>query len=95
MRDTGNDSKLQNQSLAKSPADRFPLSGSGAKSLSSAEENSASKILSKSLAEELMSLIRTVNKDGVTPETVKVSCACAAEITKLLKLNYEMKKSGL
>lgn len=95
MRDTGNDLKLQNQSLAKSPADRFPLSGSGAKLPNSAGESSASTILSKSLAEELMGLIKLVNKDGVTPETVKVSCACAAEITKLLKLNYEMKKSGL
>lgn len=50
--------------------------------------------LSKDLAGSLMGLIRDVNKDGVTPETVNASCNAAAQIYKILRLNFEMKKQG-
>jgi hypothetical protein len=50
--------------------------------------------LSKDLAGSLMGLIRDVNKDGVSPETVNASCNAAAQIYKILRLNFEMKKEG-
>lgn len=50
--------------------------------------------LSKSLAESLMKLINDVNKGEVTPETVNASCNAAAQIYKILRLNFEMKKEG-
>lgn len=50
--------------------------------------------LSVNLARSLMSLINDVNKDGVTPETVNASCNAAAQIYKILRLNFEMKKEG-
>lgn len=56
---------------------------------------SESRSLSKDLAGSLMGLIKDVNKDGVTPETVNASCNCAAQIYKILRLNFEMKKEGL
>ncbi len=50
--------------------------------------------LSKNLANSLMDLIDKVNADGVTPETVNASCNAAAQIYKILRLNYDMKKDG-
>lgn len=50
--------------------------------------------LSKNLAVKLMSLIEDVNKDGVSAETVNASCNAAAQIYKILRLNFEMKKEG-
>lgn len=50
--------------------------------------------LSKDLAGSLMDLIRDVNKSGITPETVNASCNAAAQIYKILRLNFEMKKEG-
>lgn len=50
--------------------------------------------LSKDLAGSLMGLIKDVNKEGVTPETVNASCNAAAQIYKILRLNFEMKKEG-
>jgi hypothetical protein len=56
--------------------------------------STASVTLSKNLAESLMGLIKDVNKGGVTPETVNASCNAAAQIYKILRLNYDMKKEG-
>jgi len=70
------------------------------RSLVSGEHSEAQKIqppsiqLSKDLAGSLMNLIRDVNKEGVTPETVNASCNAAAQIYKILRLNFEMKKEG-
>lgn len=50
--------------------------------------------LSKDLAVSLMGLIKDVNKQGVTPETVNASCNAAAQIYKILRLNYDMKRDG-
>ncbi len=50
--------------------------------------------LSKDLANLLMGLIKDVNKEGVTPETVNASCSAAAQIYKILRLNYDMKREG-
>jgi hypothetical protein len=41
-----------------------------------------------------MNLIDKVNKDGVSPETVNASCNAAAQIYKILHLNYQIKKDG-
>jgi hypothetical protein len=46
------------------------------------------------LATELMGLIRKVNEHGVTAETVNASCNAAAQIHKILRLNFDMKKDG-
>lgn len=48
--------------------------------------------LSKSLAVELMKLIKEVNKHGVTPETVNASCNAAGQINKILRLVYDMQR---
>lgn len=58
------------------------------------ETQSPSIQLSKDLAGSLMQLIKDVNKDDVTPESVNASCNCAAQIYKILRLNFEMKKEG-
>lgn len=50
--------------------------------------------LSKNLALSLMNLIEKVNQDAVTPESVNASCNAAAQIYKILYLNYQMKKEG-
>jgi hypothetical protein len=55
---------------------------------------SESTQLSKNLAISLMGLIKDVNASGVTPETVNASCNAAAQIYKILRLNFEMKKEG-
>jgi hypothetical protein len=55
---------------------------------------SSSSTLSRDLAQSLMGLINSVNKDGVTPETVNASCNAASQIYKILRLNYDMKKEG-
>lgn len=59
------------------------------------ENPETSENLSKNLAVELMNLIKEVNSSGVTPETVNASCNAAAQIHKILKLNYEIKRTGL
>jgi hypothetical protein len=43
----------------------------------------------------LYELMTKVVQDDVNPKTVHAACACAAEIHKILRLNLEMKKSGL
>jgi hypothetical protein len=53
-----------------------------------------SESLSKNLVEELMNLIKKVNADGVSPETVNASCNAADQIHKILSLNHDMKKDG-
>ena len=40
-------------------------------------------------------LMKQVVSEEVNPATVKAACQCAGEIHKMLKLNLELKKSGL
>lgn len=61
---------------------------------SEAESQKESTQLSRNLAKSLMKLIDDVNKTEVTPETVNASCNAAAQIYKILRLNFEMKKEG-
>ncbi len=42
-----------------------------------------------------MTLIKDVNKNGVTPETVKTSCNAASQVYKLLRLNFEIKNQDI
>lgn len=58
------------------------------------DHTKTSEQLSKNLALSLMDLIDKVNLDGVTPESVNASCNAAAQIYKILHLNYQMKKEG-
>jgi hypothetical protein len=93
MQHTEKGLKEKNLSLEK-PA------GEKTRSLESGEKLKVQKIqepsiqLSKDLAGSLMKLINDVNKDGVSPETVNASCNAAAQIYKILRLNFEMKKEG-
>lgn len=64
------------------------------KKLKRQENQEGSASLSKNLSLELMGLIKKVNENEVTPESVNASCNAANQIHKILKLNYEMKKEG-
>lgn len=64
------------------------------KNSSNQNQLKTSEQLSKNLAISLMDLIDKVNRDGVTPESVNASCNAAAQIYKILHLNYQMKKEG-
>lgn len=93
MSATKSESKEKSLSRAKGPAENHPSSVSNISSLKS-EEAEISTNLSKSLALELMGLIKAVNKDVVTPESVNASCNAASQIYKILRLNFDMKKEG-
>jgi hypothetical protein len=54
-----------------------------------------SESLSKDLATQLLILMKRVTEDEVTPGTVNAACNCASEIHKILKLNFQMKQSGI
>lgn len=70
------------------------IHSSVSKEISNQETLKSSDTLSKDLALSLMGLINDVNKNGVTPETVNASCNAASQIYKILRLNFEIKKSG-
>lgn len=59
-----------------------------------AQTQKQSTSLSRDLAFYLMNLIKQVNENGVTPDTVNASSNAAAQIYKILKLNLEMKRDG-
>lgn len=92
MEKTETESKQKSQQPVKRSAEVTRSLESG--QLSTAETQSPSIQLSKDLAGSLMKLIKDVNKDEVTPESVNASCNCAAQIYKILRLNFEMKKEG-
>lgn len=48
--------------------------------------------LSRDLSMHLLDLAKKVTKDEVTPQTVSAACQCAAELYKIMKLNWEMKR---
>ena len=88
-----NESKQKSDIKNKSKEIATHLEASGKQSEAPAIQ-SPSIQLSKDLAGSLMGLINEVNKTGVTPETVNASCNAAAQIYKILRLNFEMKKEG-
>ena len=92
MQITGKNLKEKNVLSAQKPEGQTRSSESGRTSEVVIPRESTE--LSKSLATSLMGLIKEVNKDGVTPETVNASCNAAAQIYKILRLNFEMKKEG-
>lgn len=93
MQTTKSELKMKNELEAHQSEGKTPSSVSGVKS-EKQKVLTPSIQLSKDLAGSLMGLIRDVNKDGVTPETVNASCNAAAQIYKILRLNFEMKKEG-
>jgi len=93
MRTTAKELKNENEQRVEPPVAAIHSSDSGKRS-EVQKIQSPSIQLSKDLAGSLMGLIRDVNKDGVTPETVNASCNAAAQIYKILRLNFEMKKEG-
>lgn len=42
---------------------------------------------------QLYKLMQEVVKNKVSPKTVQAACACASEIHKIIKLNFEMTKA--
>lgn len=48
--------------------------------------------LSRDLSMHLLSLAKKVTAEEVTPKTVSAACQCAAELYKIMKLNWEMKR---
>lgn len=93
MKTTRNESNEKSETPAAQKGIATHSSESGAQSARPATQ-SPSIQLSKDLAGLLMGLIKDVNKEGVTPETVNASCNAAAQIYKILRLNFEMKKEG-
>lgn len=92
MQNTEKKSKEKNEKLVAKHDEKILSSEYG--KTSSVAMPSESNQLSKNLAVSLMGLIKEVNAAGVTPETVNASCNVAAQIYKILRLNYEMKKEG-
>ena len=92
MQTTEKNSKEKKQQ--SEPSKGVAIRSSESNAISEVETQSESQGLSKNLAKSLMSLIDKVNADGVTPETVNASCNAAAQIYKILRLNYDMKKEG-
>lgn len=92
MQTTEKELKNKNESTAKQSVTLTRSEASG--TTSAVGSNQESSQLSKNLAVSLMGLINEVNKDGVTPETVNASCNAAAQVYKILRLNFEMKKEG-
>ena len=92
MQTTGKNLKEKKPDLAQKPEGQIrSLASTGTLEVATQKESAG---LSKNLAISLMSLIDKVNADGVTPETVNASCNAAAQIYKILRLNYDMKKDG-
>jgi hypothetical protein len=92
MQTTEKKLKEKNEMLAQSEDGQIRSLESG--STSEAETQRESTQLSRNLAKSLMKLIDDVNKSEVTPESVNASCNAAAQIYKILRLNFEMKKEG-
>lgn len=93
MQITKSELKKEKESKENNTAVATHSSGSG-KQLEVPGTRAPSVLLSKDLAVSLMNLIEKVNEGGVTPETVNASCNAAAQIYKILRLNFEMKKEG-
>lgn len=93
MQTTEKELKRKNANSVESTEEKTRSLVSGEKS-EAPKPQTQSIQLSKDLAKSLMGLIHDVNKDGVTPETVNASCNAAAQIYKILRLNFEMKKEG-
>lgn len=93
MKSTKKESESKNESQAKSNEGQARSLVSAPTSIPATQPESGG--LSRDLAGSLMGLIRDVNKDGVTPETVNASCNAANAIYKILRLNFEMKKEGM
>lgn len=54
-----------------------------------------SESLPKSVSMRLFELMAKITEKEITPASVNAACSCASEIHKILKLNLEIKKSGL
>lgn len=92
MPTTESESKMKNVKLQPKSDEKIRSLESGG-NLAPVTHGSSSG-LSKDLALSLMGLIKDVNKEGVTPETVNASCNAANAIYKILRLNYDMKREG-
>lgn len=63
-------------------------------SLQTQGAQATSESLSRDLATQLLGLMKKVTSEQVNPATVNAACACASEIHKILKLNFQMKQAG-
>ncbi len=64
------------------------------KQLQMQDEKITSAGLSRNVSLELLDLMKRVNEDQVTPDSVNAACNCASQIHKILRLNYDLQKSG-
>lgn len=79
--------------MAEKNAGKIRHSDSG-KQLQTLENQATSENLAKNLGMQLLSNMKKVTENEVTPATVNAACNCASEIHKLLKINLEMKREG-
>lgn len=56
------------------------------------ENQGTSENLSSTVAKQLLNLMTKVTEDDVNPSTVNAACNCASEISKIIRLNLELKK---
>jgi len=54
-----------------------------------------SENLPKNVSMQLFKLMNQVVDSDVNPTTVKAACACAQEIHRMLKLNLDIRRSGV
>lgn len=59
------------------------------------EDQETSESLPKSVSLHLLDLMKKVVEENVNPSTVSAACKCASEIHKMIKINLDLKRSGL
>jgi hypothetical protein len=68
-----------------------PCTGSNLNSATPRPESATLGPLSRDLSIHLLGLAKKVTETEITPATVNAACQCAAELYKIMKLNWEMK----
>jgi len=56
------------------------------------EEKSVSSHLSRSMAEQLLVMMKEVTKDDKSPGAVNAACNCAKQLREILKFEFDVKK---
>lgn len=75
-------------------SDKKTLASDLGNQLQRQKDPATSQNLGKHLCLQLISLIDDVNRTDVTPESVNAACNAAAQVHKILRLNFDMRKEG-
>lgn len=59
------------------------------------EDLVTSENLPRNVSMQLFELMKQIVQDEISPKTVHAACACASEISKILKINNEMRRRGM